>query len=152
VRGALEARKQVARHDWGAPTNARNNNGSSVNRQYNYDIPGSWVCQKALYHTFRREIITVGEKLRAQSSKCRKALSLRGFRMAGAPASHLPDHDFGPCFDARVVAADRDTFVVCGPSSPHLFRDFFLGPAANENYKHAHAFLKGALSDCKDKR
>ena len=32
--------------------------------------------------------------------------------------------------------------LVCGPSAPHLFRDFFLGPASDENYGHAHAFLK----------
>ena len=52
--------------------------------------------------------------------------------------------DFGPCFDARVVAVDRGITLVRGRSSPHLFRDFFLGPAANEDYGHAYPFLNAA--------
>src|SRR6267154_5280866 len=55
-----------------------------------FDIRVSWGYQWALFHNVRKDITAVGEKLRAQPRKCRKVFSRRGFRMAGARASHLP--------------------------------------------------------------
>jgi hypothetical protein len=95
-----------------------------------------------LFHTFRKKITAISEKLRAHFRKCRRVFSIAacGWR-ALLPT---PRHNFGPCFDARVVAADRGIAIVRGLSSPDFFRDFSLGLAANENYGQADAFLKAA--------